>query len=79
MSNVCMIGVNLEKNVFQVHGCDKFGAVSFRKKLHREGVIRYLAKQPARLVVMGACAGSHFWGREIGKLGHAIRLIPSGR
>ena len=69
MSNVCMIGIDLAKNFFQVHGCDQFGTVVLRKKLRREGVIAYLAKQPVCTVAMEACAGSHFWGREIGKLG----------
>jgi len=76
MSNVCMIGIDLAKNVFQVHGCDQFGTVVLRKKLRREGVIAYLAKQPICTVAMEACAGSHFWGREIGKLGFEVRLIP---
>ena len=76
MSNVCMIGLDLAKNVFQVHGCDQFGTVVLRKKLRREGVIAYLAKQPICTVAMEACSGSHFWGREIGKLGFEVRLIP---
>ena len=56
--------------------CDQFGTVVLRKKLRREGVIAYLAKQPVCTVAMEACAGSHFWGREIGKLGFEVRLIP---
>ncbi|MBO6920550.1 MAG: IS110 family transposase [Rhizobiaceae bacterium] len=76
MSSVSMIGIDLAKNVFQLHGCDQFGAVVFRKKLRREGMITYLAKQPACLVAMEACTGSHYWGREIERLGHVVRLIP---
>ncbi len=76
MSNNCMIGIDLAKNVFQLHGCDQFGAVVFRKKLRREGMITYLAEQPACTVAMEACSGSHYWGREIEKLNHVVRLIP---
>jgi len=54
MSSVCMIGMDLAKNVFQVHGGDQFGAVFLRKKLRREGVVAYLAKQPACLVAMAS-------------------------
>jgi len=46
------------------------------KKLRRGGVIAYLAKQPICTIAMEACAGSHFWGREIGKFGFEVRLIP---
>ena len=76
MSKVYMIGVDLAKNVFQVQGCDQAGSVLFRKKLRRDGVIAYLAKQPACTVAMEACSGSHYWGREISKPGHDVQLIP---
>lgn len=76
MSNVSMIGLDLAKTVFQAHGCDQAGSVSFRKKLRREGVVPFLAKQPTCTVAMEACAGSRYWGREISKPGHQVRLIP---
>lgn len=50
----------------------------FRKKLRREQVLRFLATQPACTVAMEACAGSHYWSREIAKLGHDVRLIAPG-
>jgi transposase len=51
------------------------GAVVFRKKLRRDRVLKFLAGQPACTVAMEACASSHYWGREIAKLGHVVRLI----
>jgi transposase len=75
MSEVSTIGLDLAKNVFQVHGANASGAVVFRKKLRRDRVLKFLAAQPACTVAMEACASSHYWGREIAKLGHKIRLI----
>lgn len=76
MRNVSTIGLDLAKNVFQAHGADASGAVLFRKKLRRAQVLEFFASQPACTVAMEACGGSHFWGREIDKLGHRVRLIP---
>jgi transposase len=61
---------------FQLHGAAVDGSVVFRKKLSRTQLLAFLAKLPACTVAMEACATSHHWGREIGKLGHAVRLIP---
>lgn len=71
-----MIGLDLAKNVFQAHGADAAGAVVFRKRLRRCKVLAFFASQPACQVAMEACAGAHYWGRAIGKLGHTVRLIP---
>ncbi|SEI22853.1 Transposase [Rhizobium tibeticum] len=66
----------MAKNVFQAHGADAAGAIVFRKQLRRDKVLAFFAGQPACLVAMEACAGAHHWAREIGKLGHTVRLIP---
>ena len=76
MAEVRTIGLDLAKNVFQVHGADASGAVIFRKKLCRNQVLQFFAAQPACTVAMEACACSHYWGREIAQLGHEVRLIP---
>ncbi len=76
MKEVTIVGVDLAKRVFQVHGAAADGSVIFRKKLGRAQFLAFLAKLPVCTVAMEACATSHFWGREIGKLGHAVRLIP---
>lgn len=75
MSAVSTIGLDLAKNVFQVHCSDVSGTVTLRKKLRRDQVLKFFATQPASTVAMEACASSHHWGREIAKLGHQIRLI----
>jgi transposase len=75
MKNVSTIGLDLAKHVFQAHGADKSGAVVFRKKLRRQQVLPFFATLPPCTVAMEACAGSHYWGREICKLGHSIKLI----
>lgn len=76
MENVTTIGVDLAKNVFQVHGVDAAGAVVVRRKLRRADVLRFFSALPPCLVGMEACASSHFWAREIGRLGHEVRLMP---
>jgi len=65
----------LAKNIFQAHGGDAAGAVIFRRKLRRDQVLAFFAAQPPCVVAMEACPGAHYWGREIGKLGHTVRLI----
>lgn len=76
MKEVTIVGVDLAKRVFQVHGAAADGSVVFRKKLPRTQLLSFLAQQPICTVAMEACATSHHWGREIARLGHAIRLIP---
>jgi transposase len=78
MLEVSIIGLDLAKNVFQIHGADASGTVLFRKKLRREQVLKFIAAQPTCTVAMEACASSHYWGREIARLGHAVRLIAPG-
>lgn len=78
MLEVNTIGLDLAKNVFQAHGANGSGTVLFRKKLRRDQVLRFFADQPACTVAMEACAGSHYWAREIVKLGHEVRLIAPG-
>jgi transposase len=70
-----MIGVDLAKHVFAVHGCDGSGAVVFRKTVRRGELVRFLAGIEPCVVAMEACGSAHHWGREIGKLGHEVRLI----
>jgi transposase len=76
MGEVSTIGLDLAKNVFQVHGADASGAVLFRKKLRRHQVLAFFAGQKPCTVAMEACSSSHHWAREISRLGHQVRLIP---
>jgi transposase len=70
-----IIGIDLAKNVFQIHGAGADGSVAFRKKMSRTKLLPFLSAQPPCLVVMEACGSSHHWGREIQALGHDVRLI----
>ena len=76
MEQVHMIGIDLAKNSFQLHGARADGSVAFRKKLSRVKLLDFVAAQPRCTVAMEACGGAHHWGREIGSLGHAVRLVP---
>lgn len=69
-----MIGVDLAKNVFQLHCASMTGEVRFRKKLTRPQFIRFMAEHPAAVVVMEACGGASFWARELVKAGHEVKL-----
>ena len=73
---VSTIGIDLAKNVFQVHGVDNAGKVVITRQLRRKQVIDFLSKIPACLVGMEACGTAHYWAREISKLGHGVRLMP---
>ena len=73
MKEVSTIGLDLAKRVFQVHGIDGSGTVVIRRSLRRAQVLAFFAKLPCCLV---ACATSHYWARELRKLGHDVRLIP---
>jgi hypothetical protein len=79
MNEVITIGVDLAKNVFQVHGVDAEGSVIVRRQLRRGQMLPFFKKQPPCLVGMEACATSHHWGREIEALGHHVRLMPPRR
>mgnify|MGYP000326952844 CR=1 FL=1 len=70
-----MIGVDLAKRVFQLHGAAMTGEVKFRKKLTREQFRAFMAAQPAALVVFEACGSASHWARETEALGHEVRLI----
>src|SRR5215475_4175110 len=72
---VSTIGVDLAKNVFQVHGVDNAGKVVITRQLRRKQVIEFLSKIPACLVGMEACGTAHHWAREVSKLGHTVRLM----
>jgi transposase len=76
MSDIITVGLDLAKNVFQAHGADASGRAVLRKKLRRDQVLAFFGQLAPCVVAMEACGGAHFWGREIGKLGHEVRLIP---
>jgi transposase len=71
------IGLDLAKNVFQVHGVDAAGQAVIRKKLRRSEVLRFFQTLEPCLVGVEACATAHYWAREISALGHEVRLMPA--
>lgn len=76
MTEVSIVGVDLAKRVFQVHGSANDGSMVFRRKLARSQVLRFFAELPRCTVAMEACASAHHWGRSIASLGHTVKLIP---
>jgi transposase len=70
------IGIDLAKNVFQVHGVDENDKIVVTRQLRRKQVITFFAKLEPCLVGMEACATAHHWARALIKLGHTVRLIP---
>jgi transposase len=76
MSKITTIGLDLAKNVFHVVCCDEQGKVVRKNLLKRSQVLAYFANLPTCLVGMEACASAHHWARELGALGHQVKLIP---
>ncbi len=72
MSEVILIGIDLAKRVFQLHGARSDGSVAYRKKLSRGQLLAFVAQQPKCLIAMKACATAHGWGREFEKLGRKV-------
>ena len=76
MNEVITIGVDLAKNVFQVHGVDAEGDVVIGRQLRRSRVLPFFKKLPPCLVGMEACATAHHWARQLIEFGHEVKLMP---
>ena len=78
MKQVTMIGLDLAKNVFQVHGVDASGKVVMRRQLRRSQMEKFFSELPRGVVIgMEACGGAHYWGRLAQKHGHEVRMMPA--
>lgn len=75
MNQFNTIGIDLAKNVFQVHINDHRGRKISSRQLKRAQLLNYLAKQPVSLVAMEACCGAHYWARMIKQQGHEVKII----
>jgi transposase len=73
---ITTIGVDLAKNVFQVHGVDARGKAGLKKQLKRAQVLPFFANLAPGLIGMEACAGAHYWARKLEGLGHTVKLMP---
>jgi len=74
--NITTIGIDLAKNIFQVHGVREDGSVAFNRSLRRAQMIPFFSKLNPCLIGMEACGTSHYWGRELSALGHEVKLMP---
>jgi len=75
--NITTVGIDLAKNVLQVHGVDARGKVVLRRQLRREQVARFFVNLPSCLVGMESCASARHWGRTLGHFGHTLRLMAA--
>jgi transposase len=76
MDSVTTIGLDIAKNVFQLHGVGKSGVVVLRRALRRGQMLAFFDNLPPCLIGMEACATAHHWARTLTALGHDVRLIP---
>ena len=72
-----IIGIDLAKNVFAIHGLDEAGGAVLKRTLRRGQVLGFFGKLEPCLIGMEACAGAHYWGRELERMGHRVRLMPA--
>ncbi len=75
--NIKRIGLDIAKQVFQIHGVDRFEKVLVRKQLRRAQVLDYFKGIAPCLIGIEACGSSHYWARELSQLGHHVKLIPA--
>ena len=73
---VHMLGVDLAKNIFQLHGVDRKGKAVFGKRLRRDQLMPFIAKLPACLIGIEACTGAFFWQRQFELHGHTVKIMP---
>jgi transposase len=73
---ITVIGLDIAKNIFQVHGVDETGQPAIRRKLRRSDVLPLFSRLEPSLVGIEACHTAHYWAREIAALGHTVRLMP---
>ena len=73
--NITTVGIDLAKNLFQIHGVDERGKVALRKQLKRAQMMNFFVNLPPCLIGMEACGSAHFWARKLSELGHTVKLM----
>jgi len=75
VDKITRIGMDTSKHIFQLHGVDERERVVLRRKLRRREVLEFFRCLPPTVVGIEACGASHYWGRELGRLGHEVKLM----
>lgn len=75
MNKITVLGIDLAKNIFQLHGADDRGKAVLKKKLNRQQLALFIVNLPKCTVAMEACGGSHYWARKFQAMGHEVKLI----
>lgn len=73
--NISILGIDIAKNVFQLHGVDKSGKVTLKKRIYRESLLSYIANLESCTIAMEACSSSNYWYRRFTEQGHTVKLI----
>lgn len=74
---ITRVGLDIAKLVFQLHGVDEQGKARVSKKLARAKVLEFFVQLPPCIIGIEACGGAHYWGRELTKLGHTVKLMAA--
>lgn len=77
MNSISFLGLDIAKNVFHAVGLDAQGKQVFKKKLNRSKLLPFFCNMTPCLISMEGCASSHYWARELSKLGHTVKLLPA--
>lgn len=72
---ITTIGIDLAKNVFQVHGVDERGKVALRRQFRRDQMLTFFVNLSPCLIGMEACGGAHYWARKLEALGHTVKMM----
>ena len=77
MSLIKVVGIDLAKLVFSIHGVDKHDKCKLRKTIKRNKLLEEITQLSPCIIAMEACSGAHYWAREFTKLGHDVRIMAS--
>ncbi len=72
---ITTIGIDLAKEIFQIHGVDVYGKTQTRKALRRSEMATHFSNLPPCLIGMEACGSAHYWARKLESFGHTVKLM----
>ena len=73
--NISVLGVDIAKNIFQLHGVDSSGKRVLKQRIEREKLSAYIANLPMCTIAMESCGGANYWARVFQRQGHTVKLI----